>query len=63
VDHQEACKWVMRSFADYKAVDYVSREQQAPQYTGGFRMEPTASPDAHIAVAWEAPGGWSSPVM
>lgn len=59
VVHEELCNWLMRAFVDYNAIPPTKRAITPPVYTGGdVRME-TSSAHAHIAIAFETPGGWN----
>lgn len=60
VEHDELCKWLMRSFVDYNAVPPKERKQAKPVYTGGDARMEAVAPHAHIAIAFETPGGWNS---
>lgn len=60
VDHNELCKWTMRSFVDYNAIPSQKIERAVPVYTGGDCRFESAQPFAHLAIAFETPGGWNS---
>ncbi|CDJ37319.1 mitochondrial-processing peptidase alpha subunit, putative [Eimeria tenella] len=59
VNHEEFSRWVMRAFVDYNAVPNKPRKYIQPIYTGGDSRVEALAPHAHIAVAFETPGGWN----
>ncbi|EER12693.1 conserved hypothetical protein [Perkinsus marinus ATCC 50983] len=60
VDHDELCKWLMRSFAEYVAIPNLPREEAKPVYTGGYKLEENADmPVCNIAIGFETEG-WNS---
>ncbi|KAF8817879.1 putative peptidase M16, alpha subunit [Cardiosporidium cionae] len=60
VDHEEICKWLMRSFVDYNAIPSHKRILEKAIYTGGNCRIEGNSPLAHLAIAFETPDGWNS---
>lgn len=60
IPHDELCKWLMRSYVDYNAVPPKERKTAKPVYTGGDARMEAVAPHAHIAIAFETPGGWNS---
>lgn len=60
VDHDEICKWVMRSFADYNSVPLKAREEGTVKYTGGYRLVPSSDQQCHISLGFHHPGGWKA---
>eukprot|EP00916_Digyalum_oweni_P023547 GHVL01039075.1.p1 GENE.GHVL01039075.1~~GHVL01039075.1.p1 ORF type:complete len:530 (-),score=103.38 GHVL01039075.1:60-1649(-) len=60
VDHEELCKWLMRSFVDYNAIPPSQHDQIAPVYTGGeIRIEAPKVESLHLAFGYEI-GGWNT---
>lgn len=59
-DHDELCKWLMRSFADYNAIPLKNRDAVAPKYTGGWRTIAADDPSTHISLGFLHPGGWNA---
>ncbi|KEP64802.1 UNVERIFIED_CONTAM: peptidase M16, alpha subunit, putative [Hammondia hammondi] len=59
VNHDELCTWLMRAFVDYNAIPPSKRTVASPVYTGGDVRLETPSPHAHMAIAFETPGGWN----
>lgn len=61
IDHDELCKWAMRSFVEYNAVPSKERKVAKPIYTGGHFRGESHQPLCHVAMAYEFKGGWNSP--
>lgn len=60
LSHDELCKWGMRALVDYNAIPPTPRKVEKPVYTGGDVRIEGGSPMAHLAIAYETPGGWNS---
>lgn len=60
VEHDEFCKWLMRSFCDYNSVPMKAREEPKAEYTGGYRYVSANDKMCHVGVGFHHPGGWNS---
>jgi len=62
VDHDELCKWAMRSYVDYTPIKHVQRKESKPAYTGGSLMNEAGDKThghSHVAIGFETKG-WNS---
>jgi len=61
VDHDDICKWMMRSFVDYNPIPPMDSEVKAAKYTGGYRRIGTDMAQCHMAVGFHIEGGFNGP--
>jgi processing peptidase subunit alpha len=54
VNHEELCKWAMRSFVDYNAIPLKSRDTVKSSYTGGDSRMDGTTPFCHVAIGLES---------
>eukprot|EP00397_Hematodinium_sp_SG-2012_P023158 GEMP01024043.1.p1 GENE.GEMP01024043.1~~GEMP01024043.1.p1 ORF type:complete len:496 (+),score=93.97 GEMP01024043.1:146-1633(+) len=59
VNHDELCKWLMRSFADYNSIPPQENAVTPPKYTGGYRRIFADLPHCHIALGFNVQGGFN----
>jgi len=60
VNHEDLCKWAMRSYVDYNPIPMKQRAEPKPVYNGGYNYISSNNPDTTVAISFELPRGWGS---